>query len=307
MRSSPVSRLLLALFTSMLISCGGGGGGGESSSTGSSGGTTPSVIDITAPSAPASLRAEGKSATSVSLSWSAASDDQGVTGYQIYRNGALVSAVQGNLLNYIDTGLMPGSSYRYSIKAVDAAGNLSPASAEFLVSTNSQSTPDAQAPSAPASFTLSSVGQTSLSLVWSAASDDVGVVAYQLIRDGNVIASLGGTSQLHQHRPDRRYPLHLQPACDRCQRQSLDACQPHRHHPNDPDQLIQLQQLKLVIQLLLQFEQRPSSSQPLPAPAAQAQAPAPQAPAAPPAPVATSVSPPTPSGSPSRSTKTKPS
>ncbi|MEN9490683.1 MAG: hypothetical protein RJA63_1132, partial [Pseudomonadota bacterium] len=112
MRTSPVSRLLLALFTSVLISCGGGGGGGESTSTGSSGGTTPSVIDITAPSAPASLRAEGKSATSVSLSWSAASDDQGVTGYQIYRNGALVSAVQGNLLNYIDTGLMPGSSYR---------------------------------------------------------------------------------------------------------------------------------------------------------------------------------------------------
>ncbi|MEN9490255.1 MAG: hypothetical protein RJA63_704, partial [Pseudomonadota bacterium] len=128
-----LSRLLLPLLTVVLISCG-GGGGGESTSTGSGGGgspTTPSVVDVTAPSAPASLRAEGKSATSVSLSWSAASDDQGVSGYQIYRNGTLVSLVQGNLLNYIDTGLMPGSSYRYSIKAVDAAGNLSPASAEF--------------------------------------------------------------------------------------------------------------------------------------------------------------------------------
>ena len=150
MRSTPVSRLLLALFTSVLISCGGGGSGGESNSGGGGGSpTTPSVVDVTAPRAPASLRAEGKSATSVSLSWSAASDDQGVTGYQIYRNGSLVSLVQGSLLNYIDTGLVPGSSYRYSIKAVDAAGNLSPASAEFLVSTNSQSTPDAQAPSAP--------------------------------------------------------------------------------------------------------------------------------------------------------------
>ena len=162
MRSTPVSRLLLALFTSVLISCGGGGSGGESNSGGGGGSPTiPSVVDVTAPSAPASLRAEGKSATSVSLSWSAASDDQGVTGYQIYRNGSLVSLVQGSLLNYIDTGLVPGSSYRYSIKAVDAAGNLSPASAEFLVSTNSQSTPDAHAPSAPASFTLSSSGQTS--------------------------------------------------------------------------------------------------------------------------------------------------
>jgi hypothetical protein len=83
------------------------------------------VIDVTAPSAPASVRDDGKSATSVSLSWSAASDDQGVTGYQIYRNGSLVSVVQGNQLNFIDTGLAPGSSYRYSLKAVDAAGNLS--------------------------------------------------------------------------------------------------------------------------------------------------------------------------------------
>ncbi|MBK9217023.1 MAG: fibronectin type III domain-containing protein [Uliginosibacterium sp.] len=216
MRTSPVSRLLLALFTSVLISCGGGGGGGESSSTVSSGGTTPSVIDITAPSAPASLRAEGKSATSVSLSWSAASDDQGVTGYQIYRNGTLGQCRTGQPAQLLlDTGLMPGSSYRYSIKAVDAAGNLSPASAEFLVRTKGQSTGDAQAPTAPASFTPSSSGQTSLSLVWSAASDDVGVVAYQLMRRRQRDCQpRRHRAQLHQHRPDRRHPLHLQPARD---------------------------------------------------------------------------------------------
>ncbi|MBK9394672.1 MAG: fibronectin type III domain-containing protein [Uliginosibacterium sp.] len=208
MRSSPVFRLLLALLASVLISCGGGGGESSSGAGSSSGGATPNtVLDVTPPSVPTGMRADGRTATSVSLSWGAANDDQGVAGYQIYRNGVLVSTVQGNLLNYIDTGLSAGTSYQYSVKALDAAGNLSDASASFLVSTAGQSTPDAQAPIAPASFILSTAGQTSLSMSWSPATDDVGIVAYQISRDGAVIAASWQVRTTScQYRPAHRYP-----------------------------------------------------------------------------------------------------
>jgi chitodextrinase len=61
--------------------------------------------------------------TSVDLAWSAATDDVGVTGYQVVRDGTVVATVTG--LSTTDTGLTPGSSHTYVVRAVDAAGNVS--------------------------------------------------------------------------------------------------------------------------------------------------------------------------------------
>ena len=89
---------------------------------GSSGG------DSTPPTAPANLIVNSTSSTSIALSWNAASDNVAVTGYRVYRNASLVATVTS--LGYNDTGLAPQTPYNYVVYAIDAAANISPASAE---------------------------------------------------------------------------------------------------------------------------------------------------------------------------------
>ncbi|WP_189272164.1 glycoside hydrolase family 6 protein [Kitasatospora griseola] len=94
---------------------------------GSSGGS-----DTTAPTAPTGLAAT-TTANSVALTWSAATDNVGVTGYDVYRDGALVGSTAGT--SYTDTGLTASTAYSYTVKARDAAGNVSPASAALVATT----------------------------------------------------------------------------------------------------------------------------------------------------------------------------
>jgi fibronectin type III domain protein len=86
--------------------------------------------DTQAPSAPANLQAIGGN-SQVGLSWSAPSDNVGVAGYRVYRDGTQVAAPAGT--TYTDTGLANGTSYVFSVRAVDAAGNVSASSASAPV------------------------------------------------------------------------------------------------------------------------------------------------------------------------------
>ncbi|GAA4249049.1 hypothetical protein GCM10022255_031430 [Dactylosporangium darangshiense] len=107
---------------------------------GSIGVGTGGGTDTTPPSAPTGLASPGATTTSISLSWNASTDDVGVTGYQVFRNGTQVGAPSGT--TFTDTGLTAGS-YTYTVKARDAAGNLSPASAPLTASTSSTPPPPA--------------------------------------------------------------------------------------------------------------------------------------------------------------------
>ncbi|MEV4414674.1 RICIN domain-containing protein [Catellatospora sp. NPDC049609] len=91
--------------------------------------------DGTAPTAPANLSASGTTASSTSLSWSASTDNVGVTGYLVFRNGVQVGTT--TTIGYTDTGLAASTSYSYTVRARDAAGNQSPASAALTVTTSS--------------------------------------------------------------------------------------------------------------------------------------------------------------------------
>src|SRR6266576_1070333 len=86
----------------------------------------PWTIDLTPPSIPTGVTASA-SATSVTLSWSASTDNIGVTGYRIYRGGSMLTAL-GAATTYADTTVMLGVTYTYTIDALDAAGNASPQS-----------------------------------------------------------------------------------------------------------------------------------------------------------------------------------
>ncbi|MBB5869094.1 chitodextrinase [Allocatelliglobosispora scoriae] len=89
-------------------------------------GTTGGGGDTQAPTAPANLTVTGKNQTSVSLSWSASSDNVGVTGYQVRQGGNVVGTTAAT--SYTVSGLTPATAYTFTVTAQDAAGNTSPAS-----------------------------------------------------------------------------------------------------------------------------------------------------------------------------------
>lgn len=93
----------------------------------------PPVADNEAPTAPTSLAANGTTATATNLSWNAATDNIGVTAYDVYQNGTLVSTVANT--NYAVTGLSPNTTYNFYVIAKDAAGNASPQSNTASVTT----------------------------------------------------------------------------------------------------------------------------------------------------------------------------
>jgi hypothetical protein len=81
----------------------------------------PVTLDTTAPSVPSGLVASVASSSQVNLSWAAATDNKGVTGYKVYRNGALIAQVSGT--SYSNAGLLASTTYSYQVSAVDAALN----------------------------------------------------------------------------------------------------------------------------------------------------------------------------------------
>ncbi len=84
------------------------------------------LADNTPPSAPQDLTATGVTSTQINLSWSPSTDDHGVSGYQIFRDGVLAGTSAGTL--FADTGLAPDARPTYTVVAVDVAGNVSPTS-----------------------------------------------------------------------------------------------------------------------------------------------------------------------------------
>jgi|GEM_PF-403940 len=95
--------------------------------------TVRNFVDTTPPSTPAGVTAVAVSPSRVDVSWSASTDDVGVTGYEVRRNGALIAATTGTA--HGDTGLAPGTTYTYTVSALDAAGNASPESAPVSATT----------------------------------------------------------------------------------------------------------------------------------------------------------------------------
>ncbi|TAL07788.1 MAG: hypothetical protein EPO00_08515, partial [Chloroflexota bacterium] len=89
---------------------------------------TPLAADTTAPTTPTGLGATANGAGRIDLAWTAATDAVGVTSYAIYRGGVQVMTVAGSVTAWSDRSLNPSTTYSYTVKAVDAAGNQSGAS-----------------------------------------------------------------------------------------------------------------------------------------------------------------------------------
>ncbi len=156
----------------------------------------PGGGDTQAPTGPASLSASATSSSTVQLSWPAATDNVGVAGYRVYRGTTQIAQITA--LSHLDSGLTPGTTYSYQVRAYDAAGNLgAPASA----SATTTGAGDTAAPSVPTGLAATVQKGRKVVLSWNASSDNVGVVGYDLYRNGSLIAGPAGTS--YNDRPGR--------------------------------------------------------------------------------------------------------
>jgi YD repeat-containing protein len=156
----------------------------ESAPTSTLGVDTP---DATAPVAPTGLAAlafagQGR----IDLTWTASTDNVGITGYRVYRDGdaAPIGTTGGQTTTYSDTTVPSTATHSYVVTAVDAAGNESGQS-----NAASASTLDVAKPSAPATLAVvPTAGANRLDLSWSASTDNVAVTGYAVYRDGSAMA-----------------------------------------------------------------------------------------------------------------------
>lgn len=148
-------------------------------------------LDVLAPSTPVNLVAVA-GVGEVSLTWSASTDDVGVAGYSIYRDGLWLADVTAAA--YLDLGLAIGS-YSYTVDAFDASGNRSAQSA--AATANVTEVPDIFAPTIPTSITASTspdIHGRDVLITWFAATDNVGVTSYGIYRNGVKVADVNGST-----------------------------------------------------------------------------------------------------------------
>jgi chitodextrinase len=141
----------------------------------------PRAPDLSPPTQPQRLEAVA-SRGAAELTWTGSSDDIGVEGYDVLRDDVAVAKVGSPQAH--DAGLQPGRRYCYRVVAFDAAGHRSQPSEPSCVLA-----PDATPPTAPGALSVVAAGPHGARLTWTASSDDVGVTAYEVLRDGRPVAT----------------------------------------------------------------------------------------------------------------------
>ncbi|MGG4267154.1 lytic polysaccharide monooxygenase [Peribacillus simplex] len=138
--------------------------------------------DTEAPTQPKELHVVKVTANSVELNWEPSTDNVGVKEYQVLREGKVIDTVPGT--TFTDRKLQADTEYAYTVKAVDAAGNVSQES-EAVVAKTGNEVPDTEAPTQPKG--LHSMGETSTSvnLMWSPSEDNIGIDHYVVYREAS--------------------------------------------------------------------------------------------------------------------------
>jgi len=154
--------------------------------------TAPPPSDTTAPSTPVNLTANASAYNRVNLSWGASTDNVGVTGYHVVRNGTTIATTTGTGTTYADTSVSASSSYSYQVIAYDAKANNSGLSNTATAAT--PAAPDTTPPSAPANLTATAVSSSQINLSWGASTDNIGVTSYDVYRNATKLITVTTTS-----------------------------------------------------------------------------------------------------------------
>jgi hypothetical protein len=148
----------------------------------------PATGDTQAPTAPSELAFTEPATGQIRLTWKAASDNTGVTAYDIYANGDLLTSVAGNVTAFTDTR-PANQTVSYRVRARDAAGNQS---GDSNTVTRVGDAGDTQAPTAPANLAFTEADPGKVKLTWTASTDNVGVTGYDIYANNVLRGSVAG-------------------------------------------------------------------------------------------------------------------
>ncbi|MER7762934.1 fibronectin type III domain-containing protein [Streptomyces sp. NPDC097619] len=181
--------------------------------------------DTEPPPAPAGLTAQAGSSGSVHVMWDQARPADGVTGYQVFRDGQPVRDLPAEKHMTDIAGLTPQRAYSFSVRARDAAGNLSALAPAARVTMPAAAPEDRRPPGTPARLTARPTGPRTASLGWTPVTDDTGVTAYDVYQGGARIHTVDGlttTTTVTGLRPDTVYTFTVR-ARDRADNSSPDS------------------------------------------------------------------------------------
>lgn len=154
--------------------------------------TTPAAVaaDDTAPTRPDHVRGRAVGSRAVELAWSASRDDRAVVSYAVYQGTAEIHSVVAAQTATVVTGLRPGTRYAFTVRARDAAGNLSPPGAPVRLRTPGSDDGRNTAPTAFRATSHRAGGAYYLDLRWIPPRSDGLVTEYQIRLDGRAATSL---------------------------------------------------------------------------------------------------------------------
>jgi chitodextrinase len=156
--------------------------------------------DKVPPTAPNNLTGVSGSPTTVNLSWTGSTDNVGVAGYYIFRNGVKIATTAQT--TYGDNGLTGSTTYSYFVEAFDLGGNASSPTLTVNVMTR-----DVTPPTAPASLAPAVISTKQINLSWSPATDDVGVARYLVFQGVSATALSQAATVLSPNTSFVSYPL----------------------------------------------------------------------------------------------------
>jgi glucose/arabinose dehydrogenase len=153
--------------------------------------TSAGAADTQPPTVPANPRVSNLVCDAVTFAWNASTDNVGVAFYDVFHDGQLMKSVSGSTLSTSLT-VVAGVTWGLYVNARDAAGNVSQASTTVPI-TPPQCQADTQPPTAPTGLAGSASG-TTVTLSWTAATDNIGVRAYDVYRNGTKTGTITGTA-----------------------------------------------------------------------------------------------------------------
>jgi len=142
------------------------------------------------PTTPANPRTTDLTCNSVVFSWDASTDNVGVVAYDVFHDGQLMKSVDGKTLSTTLT-VVPTVQWGLYVQSRDAAGNVSQGSDTVNI-TPPACEDDKVPPSAPTNLKGTPTG-TSVSLSWTASTDNIQVIAYDIYRNGSLEGTVAGT------------------------------------------------------------------------------------------------------------------
>ncbi len=145
--------------------------------------------DTQPPTAPTNLAVSATSVNSISITWTASTDDRGIKEYELFLDGASVGTA--STTSYTFQNLTQCAQHTLEVRAKDFGGNASP---KASIQGQVDCADDQEPPTAPSNLTVSAVTHNSATMSWTAASDNKGVTRYEIYSGSSLLASTNGAT-----------------------------------------------------------------------------------------------------------------